>query len=92
MAFHIDALNLIARVLPFPPSPAVSPLNDPAPPYMAKMHTAYNVQQHVAIGITSGLLALTTLVVYLRLHIRCVLLSAGPTGWDDLTVFIAWVS
>lgn len=67
-------------------------LNDPAPSDIAKMPAAYGVYQHVAIGVTSGLLALTTFVVYVRLYIRCVLLNVGSTGWDDLTVFIAWVS
>lgn len=50
------------------------------------------IHQQVAIGITSGLLVLTTFVVYIRLYIRCILLKAGSAGWDDLTVFIAWVS
>lgn len=47
--------------------------------------------QQVAIGITSGLLVLTTFVVYIRLYIRCILKARLP-GWDDLTVFFAWVS
>lgn len=51
-----------------------------------------NYHQQVAIGIVSGLFFLTTCVVYLRLYIRCIFLKAGSAGWDDLTVFIAWVS
>lgn len=51
-----------------------------------------SVEQQIAIGITTALLLLTTFVVYLRLYIRCILLKGGSAGWDDLTVFIAWVS
>lgn len=47
--------------------------------------------QQVAIGITSGLLVLTTFVVYIRLYIRCILKTGFP-GCDDLTIFVAWVS
>lgn len=61
-------------------------------PKNAEMSTDLNVHQRVAIGVTSGLLILTTFVVYLRLYIRCILLKAGSAGYDDLTVFIAWVS
>lgn len=56
------------------------------------MSVSYNFYQRVAIGVTTGLFALTTFVVYMRLYIRCILLKAGSAGWDDLTVFIAWVS
>lgn len=56
------------------------------------MAVSYNFYQRVAIGITTGLFALTTFVVFMRLYIRCILLKAGSAGWDDLTVFIAWVS
>lgn len=55
------------------------------------MEVIHNTHQQLAIGITSTLLFLTTLVVAIRLYIRCILLKAGSAGWDDLTVFIAWV-
>lgn len=53
--------------------------------------TIHNVHQQAATGITSALLLVTTFVVFLRLYIRCILLKGGSAGWDDLTVFIAWV-
>jgi hypothetical protein len=56
-----------------------------------KMEVIHNKHQQLAIGITSALLFLTTMIVAIRLYIRCILLKAGSTGWDDLTVFIAWV-
>lgn len=52
----------------------------------------YNVHQRIAAGITSMLMLLSTVVVYLRLYIRCIYLGGGSAGWDDATVFIAWVS
>lgn len=55
------------------------------------MEVNHNTHQQLAIGITSGLLFLTTFIVAIRLYIRCILLKAGSAGWDDLTVFIAWV-
>lgn len=55
------------------------------------MEVNHNTHQQLAIGITSGLLFLTTVVVAIRLYIRCILLKAGSAGWDDLTVSIAWV-
>lgn len=56
------------------------------------MSISYNFLQRTAIGVTTGLFALTTFVVYTRLYIRCILIKAGSAGYDDLTVFIAWVS
>lgn len=53
---------------------------------------AYNENQRVAAGITSMLMLLSTVVVGLRLYIRCVYLGGGSAGWDDVTVFISWVS
>lgn len=47
--------------------------------------------QQVVIGISSGLLFLTTFVVYLRLYIRYIL-KPGSAGWDDVVVSVAWVS
>ncbi|KAI7779328.1 hypothetical protein LA080_000999 [Diaporthe eres] len=55
------------------------------------MEVNHNTHQQLAIGITSGLLFLTTVVVAIRLYIRYILLKAGSAGWDDLTVSIAWV-
>ncbi|KAL1853904.1 hypothetical protein Daus18300_011646 [Diaporthe australafricana] len=55
------------------------------------MEVIHNTHQQLAIGITSGLLFLTTLIVAIRLYIRCVLLKAGSAGWDDLTVSISWL-
>lgn len=56
------------------------------------MPNEYNIHQQVIIGITSGLLALTTLVVYARIYARCVIVQSNSAGWDDVTVVIAWVS
>lgn len=59
---------------------------------MVQLSMDINVDQRVAIGVTSGLFVLTTFVVYVRLYIRCILKEVGSAGYDDLTVFIAWVS
>lgn len=52
----------------------------------------YNLYQRSAAGVTSMLMLLSTVVVCLRLYIRCIYLGGGSAGWDDATVFIAWVS
>lgn len=52
----------------------------------------YNGNRRMAAGITSMLMVLSTVVVYLRLYIRCIHLRGGSAGWDDLTVLISWVS
>lgn len=52
----------------------------------------YNSHQRVAFGITSGLLALSTIAVYARIYVRCVVLQSSSAGWDDVTAVIAWVS